>query len=241
MRHSMKKNKKILYCTGLSIDKPLIYVLRGEKGDMLIDTGTGMVVHQVDRWIRRKGFDIKWIFLTHGHFDHTWNARFFKEKYGAKILLHEYDRPLYCEGEKRPFYPSSEGNRAITKVMSRIAVRYTAPACEVDRFVTDADTGLLREMGFDADIVMLHGHTLGSMGILQGRVLYAGDSLSAKNGDYYTAMFGEDVEKLLESEKKIFELEPLIIAPGHGYPVVNERARDFNGNNSAVSAKEDIK
>jgi len=37
-------------------------------------------------------------------------------------------------------------------------------------------------------------------------------------------MFGEDVASIYSSEKKIFELNPLIIAPGHGKYIINERA-----------------
>ena len=220
----MKKTQTILQCTGLAIDKPIVYILRGEQGDLLIDTGTRQVTHQIDRWILRNHFNIKWIFLTHGHFDHTWNARYFKQKYNADVILHEKDRALFCEGEHFELFPSSEKTVRITAVSNKFAAKFTAPFCRVDKFISDGETDFLRSLGFDADIVMLPGHTEGSMGILQGRVLYAGDSVSAKGGDYYTAMFGENVKALLESEKKIFELNPLIIAPGHGHIIINERA-----------------
>ncbi len=45
----MQQIKKIIYYKGKSIDKPLIYVLRGKNGDLLIDTGNQKITHQVDR------------------------------------------------------------------------------------------------------------------------------------------------------------------------------------------------
>lgn len=60
------------------------------------------------------------------------------------------------------------------------------------------------------------------MGILQGRVMYCGDAVSDKGGDYFTAIFGENIDSIYVSEKKIFELNPLIIAPGHGKHIINE-------------------
>lgn len=220
----MKRSKKILYCTGRSKDRPLVYVLRGENGDLLIDTGNKSVTHQIDRWIRRNKFQIKWIFLTHGHFDHTWNAQFFKRKYGAKVILHEKDRHLFCMDEPAPLYPSTDKNIRITAAANALQYGNAAPFCKVDYFLKDEDTDFLRTLGFDADIVMLPGHTAGSMGIVQGRVLYAGDAISAKRGDYFTAMFGESVNEIFTTEKKIFDENPLVIAPGHGQLVINEKA-----------------
>lgn len=219
-----RKTDKMLFCTGIAPDKPLVYVLHGENGDLLIDTGTRLVLHQVDHWIRRNKFNIRWIFLTHGHFDHTWNARYFKQKYGAQVFLHEKDRSLFCLDEKRILYPSSQKTRAATKIANSLVARTTAPFCKVDAFLTDTDTDFLRGLGFDADVVMLPGHTEGSMGILQGRALYAGDAVSAVNGDYFTARFGENVQKIKETEEKIFALNPLVIGPGHGHIIINERA-----------------
>ena len=219
----MESDKRVLMLTGNGKDRPLIYVLRGESGDLLIDTGTELCTHQLDNWIKENHFDIKWVFLTHGHFDHTWNCRFLKEKYGAKVILHEKDRDIFCLDEKRDVYGTSEKNETFAHFANTLNSETTAPFCRVDIFLTDEDTGYLRTLGFDADIVMLHGHTAGSMGILKGRVLYAGDALSAKRGDYYTAFIGENVEEVFRTEERIFGLNPLVIAPGHGQLVINEK------------------
>ncbi len=224
MEKDKQQSKKILYCTGRSKEKPLVYVLRGKNGDLLIDTGDRSVTHQVDRWIRKNGFQIKWIFLTHGHFDHTWNAQFFKRKYGAEVILHEKDRDLFCLDEPSRLYSSAEKNNRLTAAANKLLFGTVGPFCKVDYFLTDEDTDFLRRLGFDAEVVMLPGHTAGSMGILCGRVLYSGDAVSAKGGDYFTAMFGEQVDNIYESEKKIFSLNPLVIAPGHGQLIINEKA-----------------
>lgn len=221
--------QKLLYCTGKVADKPLIYVIRGENGDMMIDTGEKGITHQIDHWIRRHHFDIKWIFLTHGHFDHAWNAQYFKRKYGAKVILHKNDRDLFCLDNPVVLFGTSQKMEKKMDKMNAIMVsgNHEMPFCKIDVFLTDDDTDYLRNIGFDADVVMLPGHTAGSMGVLQGKVLYAGDAVSAIGGDYYTSIIGENVEQLLETEKKVFEINPLIIAPGHGQPIINEKAFDI--------------
>ena len=222
--------QRLIYITGECQQKPIVYALHGEQGDMLIDTGTGTMVHQLDDWIKETDLNVRWAFLTHGHFDHTWNCRFLKQKYGTQIILHEKDRELLALGETRTLYASKYCNKAVTEMcneINEVCAPY-APVCKVDYYIGNEDTGFLRTLGFDADIVMLPGHTSGSVGVMQGKVLYCGDACSAKNGQYFTAMFGDEPESIIASENRIFELNPIIIAPGHGKIIINERYSGFN-------------
>ena len=202
-----------------TIDKPIIYCLRGKNGDLLIDTGRTFSVHHADHWIRKNGFDIRYLLLTHGHFDHSWNAKFFQKKYHTKIILHQADLPLY-RGEKTPLLcPSSPQNANITRFSNRILQRVHNPVTYIDFPIADTDTGLLHELGFDAQIVLLPGHTAGSIGVKTESVLYCGDACSVVNGVYQTAFFGEDPSKLLETEQYLLSMKPKILCPGHGQVV----------------------
>ena len=218
-----RKSRKVNYTVCSTPDKPLVYVLRGENGDMLIDTGTDTTAPHIEKWIEESGFDIKWIFLTHGHFDHAYNAGYFRKKYGAKLMLHEKDLELF-RGLTIQSVNLSPGYNADVSELYNTIVSSHNPVCDVDVLITDDDADYLRKIGFDAEIVMFPGHTDGSMGIKQGRVVYCGDACAAKGGDYYTSLFGSDIDLLLDSEKKIFSLDPLVIAPGHGKLIINERA-----------------
>ena len=222
--------QRLIYITGECPEKPIVYALHGEQGDMLIDTGNEAMVHQLDDWIKETNLNVRWAFLTHGHFDHTWNCRFLKEKYGTQIILHEKDRELLALGEIRRLYASKYCNEAITEESNAISDMYApyAPFCKVDYYINNEDTGFLRTLGFDADIVMLPGHTRGSVGVMQGKVLYCGDACASINGQYFTALFGEEPESIFPSEEKIFEMDPMIIAPGHGKIIINELHSGFN-------------
>ena len=210
----------MLYLTGLTHDKPLMYVLRGENGDLLIDTGNALTVRQLDRWIRRNNFNIKWVLLTHGHYDHTWNARYLKQKYGASVIMHEKDKSLFCAMENRPMYPTDNKHALLVHIASKLVDAHVSPFCRVDKYLTDEDGEYLKNLGFDAEIVFLPGHTAGSVGVLSENVLYAGDAVSAVKGKYNTAFFGEDLNAIYDSEKKILEMNADVIAPGHGRPII---------------------
>ncbi|MBQ0084092.1 MAG: MBL fold metallo-hydrolase [Clostridiales bacterium] len=218
------KALKINYYVGSTPNKPIVYVLTSMGGDLLIDTGIRETRAEVEEWLENSGYDIKWIFLTHGHFDHTYNAKYFKEKFGAKLIMHENDVGLYSRLDFPELIPTSTANEEAARMANKDMHEVDFPHCEVDIKLEDHDTDFLRTLGFDADIVMLPGHTAGSMGIKIGRVLYCGDACAAKGGDYFTSLFGFDLEKIYESEQKIFALNPLIIAPGHGKLIINEKA-----------------
>lgn len=218
------KTSKINYYICSTPNKPIVYVLHGKNGDMLIDTGLDTTVDEIEKWLDEEKFNIKWIFLTHGHYDHTFNAKFFKDKYGAEVILHQNDLDLYYGVECQFLLPTSRKNITAANIANQDIRTADIPLCAVDHPVTDDNTDLLKTLGFDAEIVMLHGHTAGSMGIKQGRVLYCGDACAAIGGDYFTSLFGSDLGELFRTEEKIFELNPLVIAPGHGKLIINEKA-----------------
>ena len=48
------------------------YVIRGNSGDLLIDTGMPQIWHGLQSWLKQ--YDIRYVLLTHAHADHDWNA-----------------------------------------------------------------------------------------------------------------------------------------------------------------------
>ena len=209
--------KKIINLINKTPDKPACYILRGDSGDLLIDTGYFLCKPAVDAFVSR--YNVKWIFLTHGHFDHSWNAKYLKEKYGCRIILHEKDRDLYQEHKYTLLKPTRRRYKMRTAAGNILLKRLRPPACEVDYYLTDRDTDFLRKLGFDAEIVMLPGHTAGCMGILANDVLYAGDACSSVRAQYRTIYLAADVEAARESEKKLRRLRPAVICAGHGSPI----------------------
>ena len=59
-----------------------IYVIRGENGDILIDTGFIGIKTALKKWL--DNFNIKLVILTHAHIDHTWNTAYIKKYIIAK-------------------------------------------------------------------------------------------------------------------------------------------------------------
>jgi len=81
------------------------HLITSEQGHILIDTGYPESGPFILKSIIDVGFnpkDIKYILLTHAHFDHTGSARMLIEETGAKVCIGEADVEACEKGNTRP-------------------------------------------------------------------------------------------------------------------------------------------
>ena len=197
------------------------YIIRGTEGDLLVDTGFYMNRRSLLKWIADYG--VKWIFLTHAHPDHDWNAAAVAQQTGARILLHEADRNLPRNFRSQPVQPTAKRWRLRNFTQNIGGAMVKTPPYTPDILFGAADGALLRQHGFDAEILHLPGHTRGSSGILCGDVLYCGDAFTAISGKPEITMHAADPAQMCASLHTILAFGPKWLACGHGLPV---RMRD---------------
>ena len=208
-----KKCGKILY---YAQNDMTCYVLRGSRGDLLIDTGLFHIWNGLHKWIGQ--FDIRYVLLTHAHADHDWNAAKL-QKSGAKILLSEDDKNLrqnYLSQRVRPTMPKYTFRNYTQWINGSL---FKSPHYDADIYFGRQDCKLLRKLGFDADIVLLPGHTYGSVGVYSKGVLYCGDAFTAmwKRPDITPHAVSPKLMK--GSLERIVKLSPEWLACGHGLPM----------------------
>ena len=152
------------------------YIVRGEKGDILIDTGLETYRDHIETWLLN--YNVKLIILTHGHAENIQNAGYFSELYGAPIMISPYDMRIARDNSARKSYitnPLGRLMRGRDEMLSHMHMNRFEPKIY-------AEEGMdLREYGIDGVIVSLEGHTRGSLGVFckssVGFDLYAGDAL----------------------------------------------------------------
>ncbi len=149
--------------------------------------------------INARGLTLKYILLTHGHFDHIHSLDDLKNYSGAEVCIHKNDAEMLTSAHKS-LYVSFEG-RDIT----------FDPA---DKLLEDGE-----ELNLGGEIIkVIHtpGHTKGSVVYLVGNDLLTGDTLfdmSVGRWDFP----GGDATELLHSIKKIYSHHiECNIFPGHG-------------------------
>ncbi len=169
---------------------------------VLIDTGAGRSIDKLIANIRTVGVDpaaVSTVILTHNHIDHVGGAPYLRERYGARLIMHELDAPAIQSGD----------NRATAAEMYGVSF----PPTPVDVTVTGDEYRLT--VGGDT-IVLIHtpGHTPGSLSPyidLGGRrILFAQDV----HGPFMAA-FGSDIGQWRESMERLITLAPDILCEGH--------------------------
>lgn len=156
--------------------------------------------------------NLKLIVLTHGDFDHSGNAAYLREKYGAKIAMHYDDSGMVKHGDM--FWNRKRGN-LIIKIVASLFLR-KSDRFEPDIFIDDGYD--LSGYGLDAKVIHIPGHTKGSIGILTtGGDLFCGD-LMVNNGKSSINSMIDDTTAANASLNKLRSLKINTVYPGHGKP-----------------------
>ncbi|MBP5434154.1 MBL fold metallo-hydrolase [Ruminococcus sp.] len=104
MRYITEKEKRCgsirYFCVYVDGSPVTCYVLRGRKGDMLIDTGISLIYKRLMEYI--SPYDIRYILLAHAHTDHDVSAARLRKKLDAEIMLGERDREMVGHFERQP-------------------------------------------------------------------------------------------------------------------------------------------
>ena len=124
-----------------------VHLIRTDEGLILLDAGYPCTRHLLMASIIRLGFDpadVRWIILTHAHFDHFGAANEFRNLYGTKVALSAADA---ASMQEKPF-------RAIGAVPTE-----NPPV--IDRTLEDGE--IFSFGGKEIRCVLTPGHTLGTM------------------------------------------------------------------------------
>lgn len=173
------------------------FILFDENKDAFVVDPGGSSENIIEA-IDKNELNIKYILLTHGHFDHV----------GAvAALVKKYKAPVYMSKDDRAFLESPKEVRASSFGMQ-------IEAADVDVFVKEGD-----EIPFSEGtikVIETPGHTLGSVCYLFENYLFAGDTLF--NGSIGRTDFPESNHSLMiESLKKLKKLDDEIyVLSGHG-------------------------
>ncbi len=144
-----------------------------------------------------RGWTLKLIISTHGHWDHIGDNAALSARTGAPIAVHPLDR-------ERLVHPQP--------VAAPFEIPPSVPAVEL------AEGGLIRFGALRLEVLHTPGHTEGSVCLLaaeEGR-LFSGDTLFA-GGWGRVDLPGGSAEQMAESIARLGRLEPgTRVHPGHG-------------------------
>jgi len=189
---------KIITCTTGALAENC-YIIYDSKVAAVIDPGddADVILDIIDK----NGLEVKYILLTHGHFDHIGAVKEIKDKTGALVCIHKEDAFMLVDSAKN-----------LSSFMGELFKTDEADILLRDGSVIDLD-------GIEIKVLHTPGHTPGGVCYLAGDVMFSGDTLffmSIGRSDFpYSDPGALDhslncVIKSLEKDYKVY--------PGHGDP-----------------------
>ena len=193
------------------------YLVRSESGYVLIDTGVSNNCVELEAELRSAGCEpgtLRLIILTHGDFDHTGNAAYLRETFGAGIAMHQNDRGMAERGDM--FWNRESGNTLI-RMLAPLLFRFSKSNRFEPDILLDEETDL-SEYGWDARVIELPAHSKGSIGIVtSGGDLFCGDLLENTGGPALNSIM-DDTPAANRSVARLRETGINTVYPGHGQP-----------------------
>ncbi len=176
-----------------------VYLLIDEEGNaVVIDAGPGSLL-RLTYLTDRNLIKLRYVLITHAHFDHVCDAHFIREGIGAELVMH------YLEGEKL----------GVAGMMCRsYGFDWEEPTIDI-KVKGDEEMEVLGRK-----LVVLHtpGHTNGSVSYYfpEENIVFTGDTLFRGTVGRWDLPTGS-YKDLVKSIKKLVELPPQTrILPGHG-------------------------
>lgn len=156
-----------------------------------------------------EGKDVRYILLTHGHYDHITSVSPVKEITGAQVMIHRLDAPMTEDAGLN---------------LSLLAVGRMTASFSPDHLLEDGE-----ELPFGG-VRVLHtpGHTPGSVCFIGADFIISGDTLF-EGGIGRTDFPGSDLEDMKRSLRRLVNLPgDYAVYPGHGDATTLENERMNN-------------
>ncbi len=217
--------------TRIEFNETNCYLIKVQDQFVLIDTGWTKHRKEIEAKLEEAGCErgnLKLILLTHGDFDHTGNCAYFKNKFDCSVAMHYDDLGMVQLGD----FLWNRNVGTLTRILFRIVIFIMRMKLrKEDRFTPDIfleDGQDISDLGIDAKVIYIPGHSKGSIGILtKGGDLFCGDLLVNTDVPEKNKMIS-DAESYDASITKVKPLGIQTVYPGHGESFTMKRFLEAN-------------
>ena len=201
---------------------PSVYLVTDGGEGALIDSGFGdgqSVRARLEYLRERPDVRLRYIVLTHHHFDHAGGAHQIRQGTGAEVVMHPLEERFLrdWEGDAPQDIDVPTGQKAIAEQIRS----FRQQAAEATPDIPIADGGMLSVGDLTLEVVHTPGHTRGSICIYvrEERALFTGDTALGLGTVAISPPPHGDMRLYLESLERLKGYDASLMLPGHGQPV----------------------
>ncbi len=194
-----------------------VFLLRNSQSVILIDTSAGFMWKTLQKNLYRLGIDrIDLLILTHSHFDHAANACKIKEKYNAKVIIHDSEAGYLLTGTNILPVGTNPITKIIVMVFARQFISFARyQPCQADLEVESNFD--LSGYGFNAYLIHTPGHTKGSLSlIIDNEIAIVGDTMFGVFPWTIFPPFASDTKQMVNSWEELLNTKCTLFLPSHG-------------------------
>ncbi len=154
--------------------------------------------------------NIKFIVISHAHFDHMLAIDDWIAKTGAQVLIDRDDAEMLSDAEKNAYLLFLGINKIYSGAYEYLG-KFLNIGCE------------------NIQIIKIPGHTKGSVMLLSDKFAFVGDTVFAGGGVGRTDLFSADKNELIDSIKRIATILPYntVIYSGHGPAFYSQEINNY--------------
>ena len=189
------------------------YLIEDEKSGEAAIVDPGWYDEVITSVLESKNINLKYVLLTHGHFDHILGVYGLQHEDGAKVVIHQKDAEHLLDPKKS----LCEGN-------------FPEPQYPVNADITVKDGDVLKLGDEEIKVMSTPGHTHGSVCYVleKDRVIFSGDTLFCMTAGRTDFFDGSD-EEMISSLKRLIALDgDYTVLPGHNRETTLESERKRN-------------
>lgn len=207
-----------------------VFLISNGRTNILIDSGPEFMWKLLQKRLNSlKIEEISHLILTHSHFDHAANAARIKEKYKARVIIHQTEAKYLSSGDNILPAGTNRFTRLLVKAFWERFKRFARyEPCNFD--LTINETLDLSNFGFTAYIIHTPGHTEGSCSlIIDNELALVGDAMFGVFPGNIFPPFANDQSQLIKSWEKLLATGCRLFVPSHG--TANKRSlveKDLN-------------